>query len=130
MNSVNPVPAPPQPPPPSLSLTLDLLDGLLVRGDVPAAVRRDITDVLDDLVDLVDLVDVRLPSPPTAPIERRRPWSLVVQEAVDILHGLTDHTDPDSPPALTVRYALAIRALRGTTRHASSPGIDGPGQQG
>ncbi|MFC3687314.1 hypothetical protein [Aquipuribacter hungaricus] len=127
MNSVNPVPAPPQPPPPLLSLALDLLDGLLVRGDVPAAVRRDITDVLHDLV---DLVDVRPPSPPTAPIDRRRPWSLVVQEAVDLLHGLIDHTDPDSPPALTVRYALAIRALRGTTRHASSPGIDGPGQQG
>lgn len=119
----SPTPIPTQTPPPPLSRALDLLDGLLLRTDVPTAVRRDLGDVFDDLV------NVRPPFPPTTPTDSRdQPWPSVVQEAAGALHELIDRPDPTAPPAVMLRHALALRALRDATRDGDARGSDGQDQ--
>lgn len=123
-----PTPIPTQTPPPLLSRALDLLDGLLLRTDVPTAVRRDLASVFDDLA------DVRPPYPPTTPTDSRdQPWPAVIQAAAGALHELIDRPNPTAAPAVMLRHALALRALRdatrnGDTRDGDARGSDGQGE--
>lgn len=119
MSNASPTPIPTQVPPAPLSRALDLLDGLILRSDVPTAVRLRLGDVFDDLV------DVRPPYPPTTPTApQRRPWPAVAHEVAESLRELVTRPDPDAPPAVVLRHALALRALRDATRTDSSTSGD------
>ena len=119
----NPGPTPPtapvttQLPPPPLSRALDLLDGLLLRTDVPSAVLLDLGDVFGDLL------DVRPPYPPTTPTTSADPWPVVLDQVVAALHDLITNPSDDAPPARSVGYALNLRTLR---QHQAPPPDAGP----
>jgi len=124
MNTASSTPIPTQIPPAQLSRALDLLDGLLLRDDVPTAVRLELGPVFDDLV------DVRPPYPPTTPIDSQgRPWPAVAQDVVESLRELVNHPGPDAPPAVVLRHALALRTLRDATRAHGSLGGHLPDEQ-
>ncbi|MFC3687312.1 hypothetical protein [Aquipuribacter hungaricus] len=106
-----------QPPPPPLSRALDLLDGLLLRTDVPSAVLLDLGDVFGDLF------DVRPPYTPTTPTTSTDPWPLVLDQVVAALHDLITNPSQDAPPARSVGYALNLRTLR---QHQTPPPDTGP----
>lgn len=102
-------PIPTQTPPPPLQRALNLLDGVLLRDDVPTDARLDLTRVFSDLL------DVSPPYPPTVPdTSQYGPWPVAVREAAAALEQLINRPDPDVPPAVMVRHAVALRGLRDT----------------
>ena len=101
-----PAPVTTQAPPPPLSRALDLLDGLLLRDDVPTPVLLDLGDVFGDLL------DVRPPYPPTSPVSSTDPWPVVLDQVLHALHELITTPDDTTPPARAIGYALAVRTLR------------------
>ncbi|MFC3688921.1 hypothetical protein [Aquipuribacter hungaricus] len=108
-----------QAPPPLLSRALDLLDGLLLRDDVPTPAVLDLGDVFGDLL------DVRPPYPPTSPVSSTDPWPVVLDQVLDALHELITTPDDATPPARAVGYAFAVRTLRQhqAPRHDPGPAV-------
>ncbi|WP_380163362.1 hypothetical protein [Jannaschia sp. R86511] len=116
MSTAEPTPIPTQTPPPALSRALNLLDGLILRTDVPTAVRIRLGEVFEDLVDVRPLYP-----PTTATDSEGRPWPAVAHEVVEALRELVTQPGPDTPPAVVLRHALAVRALRDAVRADGSP---------
>ncbi len=110
MSTPSPTPIQTQTPLPPLARALNLLDGLLLRDDVPLDARLDITEVF------ADLLDVRPPFPPTVPDPgvATGPWTAVAAQAEAALWQLTKEFGVNLPPAVVLGYALAARSLRGT----------------
>lgn len=106
MSTPSPTPIRTQTPPSPLTRALDLLDGLLLRDDVPTPVLLDLGDVFGDLL------DVRPPYPPTVPVTSTDAWPVVLDQVAAALHDLITTPDQTTPPARSITYALALRAIR------------------
>ncbi|WP_380164668.1 hypothetical protein [Jannaschia sp. R86511] len=114
MSTPSTTPVPTQTPPPPLALTVNLLDGLLLRDDLPLGARLDLTEVF------ADLLDVRPPFPPTVPepTAATGPWATVATQVEAALRTLSTDTRGDVPPAVVLGYALTARRVRDTVaRH-------------
>ncbi|MFC3690531.1 hypothetical protein [Aquipuribacter hungaricus] len=118
MSTPSPTPVPVQTPPPPLARALDLLDGLLLRDDVPTAVLLDLGDTFDDLL------DVRPGYPPTTPTASTDPWPTVLKQVSAALHDTVSTAHPTVPPATVISWALALRTIRATTP-TTDGGTDG-----
>lgn len=104
-------PIPTQPIPPSLKNAIRLLDGVLLRDNVPLDARLELADAYSALL------DVRPPYPPVFgdnATEAGRTWPTVVEDIIAALSPLITDPDPLASPSVLLRYAAAIRTLRAT----------------
>lgn len=105
------LPIPTQSIPPSLQSAISLLDGVLLRDDVPMHARPELADVYGALL------DVRPPYPPVfgGSTAAGRPWPAVIQDVIAALDALITDPEPLASPSVLMRYASAIRTLRGAS---------------
>lgn len=113
-------PVPTQTPPPPLALAMNLLDGLLLRDDLPLGARLDLTEVFADLLDVRPPFPPFPPFPPTvpAPTAATGTWTAVATQVEAALRQLSTDTRGGVQPAVVLGYALAARRVRDTVaRH-------------